>query len=66
MPSRLGIQGELKALYPSAGTLDLQRAANAWAGTTNLDLLAALNAKAGTVGKEMAHVCRLLGLPEGP
>lgn len=45
--NRLANRGE----YPlSSGYLSLTRAANVWAGTTNLPFMAALNFKNGTVG----------------
>lgn len=44
---------------PSA-TAAITKAANTWAGTTNLPLLAALNSKNGTVGLGLERVCNAL------
>lgn len=41
-------------------TVEAQRAANIWAGTTALDLVGALNAKAATTGLELAKVLNTL------
>lgn len=38
------------------------KAANQWAGTTNLELVGALNAKNGTTGLELAGVLTALGV----
>lgn len=41
-------------------TVEAQRAANVWAGTTGLDLVGALNVKAATTGLELAGVLNVL------
>lgn len=63
---RGGNENVQRFLQSATGTkLDAQAAANVWAGTSGLSLLRALNAKAGTTGKDLAHVCALLGIKIG-
>ena len=41
-------------------TVSIVKAANTWAGTTNLPLLSALNHKNGTIGLGLDRVCNAL------
>lgn len=44
----------------SGTTLDVEGAANVWAGTSGKSLVAALNVKAGTSGLDIDGVCNVL------
>lgn len=47
--------------YRAPGSMaSIAKAANTWAGTTNLPLLAALNSKNGSIGFGLDHVCNAL------